>query len=315
MHKSAPLHIDKLLTQISIGMYNDPEEYFADKFFPSISNIAHRSDLIPRYDEDAWFRDEAKIRAKGNESYGTTWDLLTPLAYYCEDYAIHNDIAWEDMANADAIYDLQRTGTEFVTDKILMRRDSIFIARFLKTGVWGVDQNMVSTTQWSNPASTPIEDFENARVTMSGKIGKEPKKLLIGRKTLSALKQHPDFLDRIKYTQRGIVTKELIMAMLEVDELYSPNTLKNTAKEGQTAVKTRMVGDVALLIYVTPRPALIRPTAGYIFNWKMPPVNTPIYIRRFSLTRPMVDRIEGHSFVDMVATSPAAGHFFYNTIA
>lgn len=313
MPRSRDLHIDKLLTQLSIGFYNDPEEYFADKFFPSLPGVTKRSDIIPRYEEDAWLRDEAQIRAKGDESFGSNYDVNNDLKYYCENYAFHHDIPWEDDANTDPPYDLQRDGTEFVTDKILMKRDTIFIARYLATGVWTGETDLVAAP-WSNPSSNPIEDVEAARLAMSGRIGREGKRMLMGRTVFSALKQHPDILARIVYTQRGVITKDIIAAMFEVERIEVPNAIKNTAKEGQTKVKARMVGNVALLVYVTPKPALIKPTAGYIINWKMPPINTPIYIRRFSLTSRMIDRIEGHTFLDMVKTSADAGHYFYNVI-
>ena len=61
------LHVDQLLTQISIAFKNP--SYIADQMFPMVP-VRKQSDKIPKYDQSFWFRDQAVIRAPGTKSTG-----------------------------------------------------------------------------------------------------------------------------------------------------------------------------------------------------------------------------------------------------
>jgi hypothetical protein len=82
-----------------------------------------------------------------------------------------------------------------------------------------------------------------------------------------ALKNHEDILDRIKYTEKGIVTADLLAALFEVDEVHVAWAVVNTAVSGATDVINFVMGKHLLLCHVAPRPALKTPSAGYIFTW------------------------------------------------
>jgi hypothetical protein len=49
--------------------------------------------------------------------------------------------------------------------------------------------------------------------------GFAPNILVIGPHVLQALRNHPEILDRIKYTERGIVTEDLIASLLGVEKI------------------------------------------------------------------------------------------------
>ena len=59
----------------------------------------------------------------------------------------------------------------------------------------------------------------------------KPNKLLIDFGTYNSLKEESTVLDKIKYTERGVLTKELLAAILELDEVLIGEAIKSTAKE------------------------------------------------------------------------------------
>ena len=102
---------------------------------------------------------------------------------------------------------------------------------------------------------------------MASKTGFRPNTLVLSPRVFYALKNHEDILDRIKYTQKGIVTNDLLATLFEVDNVYTAWGVVNTASQGEEDDINFIMGDHALLCYVNPRPAIKQPSAGYIFTW------------------------------------------------
>ena len=59
----------------------------------------------------------------------------------------------------------------------------------------------------------PIGDMSRWTIEFRKKAGQAPNTMVLGAYTMAALKQHPAVIERIKYTQRGIVTEDLIATM------------------------------------------------------------------------------------------------------
>jgi hypothetical protein len=315
-------HVDQLPTQLSIGFYNDPKEYIIQKIAPEV-NVTNRSDIVPKYIMDEIMRDSAKERAPATESSGSDWDIDLSQHYFCRNFAHHKDVPWEAYGNTDEPFNVDRSTTRFVTDKILMKRESYSIGKLLGPGKWGKDVDMgvvaggaavpgISGIKWSDATSKPAKDVEAMRLYISGQVARSPGTLALGEIVYSTLKQHPDFIDRVKYTQTGIVTAQLMAAIFEVDRVLHSNSLVNVSKQGK--VLQRMVGNELLFVYVTDAPALEEPSGAYMFNWKIPGISTPMYIRRFSMVPRMADRFEAMTYVDVAITMPEAGIYGFNVI-
>lgn len=81
---SRDLHIDTLLSTVSIAYLNEPSAYIADQIFPRIL-VEKQSDKIAIYQKDDWFRDEADIRAPLTESAGGGFNIATPDTFLCNE--------------------------------------------------------------------------------------------------------------------------------------------------------------------------------------------------------------------------------------
>lgn len=45
--------------------------------------------------------------------------------------------------------------------------------------------------------------------------------MVLGAEVMNALNKPPDIIDRIKYTQKGIVSEDLIATLFNIDQLYT----------------------------------------------------------------------------------------------
>lgn len=267
-------HIDRALTNISIQYMQDTSAFIADKVFPTVP-VTKQSDRYFKYLKEDWFRDEAQERSLGTESAGGDYDIDNTPTYFCKKYAFHKDVFEEDRANSDDPLQPDQDATEFVVEKILLNKENNWARTYFRAGVWGqdlvgADTASADTTvvKWDDYVnSDPIKDVDTMSTNMQALTGKRPNTMVIGRQVYDALRQHPDILDRIKYTQTGIITAQLIAELFDVERILVANAIQNTAKKGQAANMKFVMGKHMLLCYTEARPRIKAASAGYCFTW------------------------------------------------
>jgi dihydrofolate reductase len=325
MPNRADVHIDKALTNISVKYMQDPASFIAGQVFPTVP-VKKQSDRYFVYLREDWFRDEARERAPGTESAGGDYDIDNTPTYFCRKYAFHKDIVEEDRANSDDPLTPDEDAVSFVTDKLLLNKENKWAATFFQAGIWAFDKaggaqggggDFVYWDDYTN--STPIEDMTEYATEQSEVTGKRPNTLVMGRRAYDALKNHPDFLDRVKYTQKGVVTTDLIAQMFDVERVLVANAIQNTAAKGQAADMSFIMGNHVLLCYTTASPALKTATAGYTFVWTglMGANALGGRINRFAMPQLGIgtERIECEMAYDMKVVAADMGTFLLNAVS
>lgn len=266
-------HVDRALTNISVSYLQDASAFIADKVFPIVP-VKRQSDIFYTYSKADFMRDEAQVRGAATESAGGDYGVEASDPYYCRKHAFHKDVTPEERVNYDEPLDADKDATDFVTQKMLIRREMQWASNYFKSGVWGTEIGGKAsspaaneTLQWDQPTSNPIKDITDAAVAMAGVTGYKPNTLVLSPYAFNALKNHEDILDRIKYTQKGIVTTDILASLFEVEHVYVAWSVVNTAAKGADASVDFIMGKHAMLCYSNPRPALRKPSAGYIFAW------------------------------------------------
>lgn len=265
-------HVDRALTNMSVAYMQDESNYIADKVFPIVP-VKRQSDLYYIYNTGDFLRDEAQVRGRIGESAGGDYDLATDV-YYCKKHAFHKDVAPEDRVNYDEPLDADKDAQIFVSQKMLIRREMEWASKFFKAGVWNREVSGVSATPsdgqaiyWNLETSNPINDITEEGIRMASLTGYKPNTLVLSPYVFNALKNHFDILDRIKYTETGIVTTSLLASLFEVQNVYVAWAVVNTGKKGAADDVGFIMGKNALLCYANPNPSLRSASAGYIFTW------------------------------------------------
>lgn len=324
------LHVNVPLTNVSIAYKQASSAYVADKVFPSVP-VQKQSDLYWKYSKTDWRRTDVQRRAPGTETPGVGWRQDTD-TYFAHVYGVHKDIDDQVRANADSNFNLERDGTEFITNQLLLKRDIDWAARYFKAGVWATDLTGVASApaagqflQWSDVASDPIGDMSKMVLNFRKLTGFAPNKMVLGAEVMAALKQHPDIIDRIKYTQKGIVTEDLIATLFDVDQLmvsYATSTSvneKNDARVQDAAGSFDWINNAkgALLCYSTGSPSLQTPTAGYTFTWNgyLSGNGQGLKVKRFRMEHIAADRIEAEMTYDMKVVCADMGVYLASAVA
>jgi hypothetical protein len=310
---ASEVHVDSILTNISVAYAQSADAFIASKVFPVVS-VEKQSDKYFKFNKEDWFRDEAEKRADGDESAGSGYGLSTD-SYSCEVYAFHKDVSDRVRKNADNPLKPDEDAVRFVTQRMLLRQEIQWVSDYFTTGVWSVDSTPSVT--WDDVTSDPINDIEAGKESVLSKTGFEPRTLVMGYQVFRQLKNHPDIIDRIKYTSAQTVTPELLARLFDIDRVMIARAIKNTAKEGQTAAYSFAHGKHALLCHVAPSPGLLTPSAGYTFMWNgvSDGLGENIGISRIRMDARKSDRIEAEiAYVNKVVASDL-GYFFNGAVA
>ena len=278
-------HIDRALTNISVAYIQDSSNFVAAQVFPSVP-VQKQSDRYFVYLKEDWFRDEAKERAPATESAGGKYEIDNTPTYFCRKYAFHRDVTDDDRANQDDPLNIDIDSTQFITQKMLLRREVVWAARYFtpggapgsRTSDWGSTVSGVASgatagqfNQWDADDSTPIEDISAGKMLMASVTGYKPNVLVLGANVYESLRNHDDILGRIVFTQRGYVTTDILAQLFDVEKIVVGWAVRNIANKvpgDPTNEDTSfLLGNHALLAYAAPRPSLKMPSAGYVFSW------------------------------------------------
>lgn len=268
------VHIDRALTNVSVAYMQGAEVFIADKVFPKIP-VQKQSDTFFIYRKEDFFRDEAQERATGTESAGGDYNIDQAPPYFCRVYSFHKDVDERERANSDDPLNPDRDSTEFVSQKLLIKREILWASSFFREDIWGttITGGTAASTgdnvmQWDNPLSTPVQDIRRLSTRMMENTGYRPNVLVLAPYVYNALLDHQDIIDRIKYTQKGITSEALLAELFQVDKVVVPYAIQNTEDMGKDGkFKFLVARDSALLCHTPSSPGLKKPAAGYIFTW------------------------------------------------
>lgn len=308
------VHVDAILTNISVAYMQKAENFIANKIFPIVP-VEKQSDKFFKYTKNDWFRDEAQRRADATESAGGGYNLSTD-SYNAEVWAFHKDVGDQTRANADAPINVDREAVEFITSRLLLKMETEFVSSYFTSGIWATDNT--PSNLWSDYTnSDPLNDVEDAKRAILATTGFEPNTLVLGYDVFKELKNHPDLVDRIKYTSSSVITTDMIARMFDVDRVVVSKAVKATNNEGATGAYDFTAGKNALLCYSAPSPGLLQPSAGYIMSWTgvSGGLGQTIGSSRFRMESVKADRIEAEMAFDMKVVASDLGYFFSAVVA
>jgi hypothetical protein len=203
--------------------------------------------------------------------------------------------------------------------RLLISREREFVTTYFSSGTWGTDKTGgTDFTVWSDQAgSDPVTDIVTGKRTIKTNTGFTPNTLLLGGEVWDKLKEHPDIIERFKHTQKGILTKDLIAQVFEIERIIVADAVYATNEEGGTGAYAQIFGKNALLCYSAPKPSVLMPSAGYIFAWSGYGGRNAfgVTINRYRIDLAKSDRIEGELAYDAKVVGSDLGYYFSGAVA
>lgn len=320
------VHVDQPLTNLTLAYAQSQENFIADKVFPTVG-VSKQSDKYYIYDRANMNRtgDVAKLAPRTEVNrIGMT---LSTSSYFADVYGLGMDFDEQTLANEDAMLDIRSAGAETLAMRLMIHREEQFATNFFSTGVWGTDNTLTGTDQWSDYTnSTPIQDVTAARrVVQLASGGFKPNTMVVGKEVRDKLINHPDILARLNggatVTNTALITDAKLAEIFEVENFYVMEAVKNSSVEGVAESNAFIGGKNALLAYTPSTAGLMSPAAGLTFAWNnLEGVNNlGITVESFSddaLKRQQIaEMIQVKMSYDMKVVGADLGYLFVNAVA
>ncbi len=266
------VHVDQPLTNLTLAYAQSQENFIADKVFPTVG-VSKQSDKYYIYDRANMNRtgDVAKLAPRTEVNrIGMT---LSTSSYFADVYGLGMDFDEQTLANEDAMLDIRSAGAETLAMRLMIHREEQFATNFFSTGVWGTDNTLSGTSQWSDYTnSTPIQDVTAARRAVQlASGGFKPNTMVVGKEVRDKLINHPDILARLNggatVTNTALITDAKLAEIFEVENFYVMEAVKNSSVEGVAESNAFIGGKNALLAYTPSTAGLMSPAAGLTFAW------------------------------------------------
>jgi hypothetical protein len=250
------------LQNVSIS-YRNPS-YIYREVFPVVQ-VDEKSGYYWTFDKTSWQRERSGVRAPGTRAPRAGYTISTA-SYVCVNDSLATAVPDEVVMNAQGALRPLINAAQFVSDGLELAEE-IRVANLITASAnWA--SNASPTTIWSNDNSDPWGDIDTGTNYIVTSTGRAPNTLVMSWNVWRHLRQHPDFLDRIKYTRpSGRIEPEDLRSWFGFEKVLIGTAVKDTSLEGQTASPTYVWGNVLWMGYVPNTAALEVPAAGYVLVW------------------------------------------------
>ena len=272
---------DAYLTNYSFQLMQDDGVFIAGAASSRIP-VTQEAGKFNVYPPGYFWRDEAEVRPLGGRPAQVGYGILED-TYVAEEWALEHVIDDRTRQNSRIQGRLDENATRLLTSKQMIRADRIWATSFFKTGVWGMTVSGVASNptagisflSWSDDASSPLSDIEDWKEMIRSATGMEPNTLVLGSNVRKRLKNHPEFVDRIKYTSSAAITNAVMAALFEVDNLRVARSMYNAAGEKLNPTADDLAKDIRYIVnpnaawlgFIEPNPTIDSPTAIATFAW------------------------------------------------
>lgn len=307
-----PFPVNPVLTGIVVAYQN--AELIADQVLPRLEpRFPRKLFQYMKFDFAQTITvPDTKVGRKGEP--GTVEFNGTDVEASTEDYGLDDVIPIDDINNAPAGYDPKNFAAQNLMNLVLLDRE-VRVANLVfnpATYPTGNKLTLSGTSQWSNPASNPIVDIEDAKDSMIVR----PNIAVMGRKTWSKLRQNPKVIAALSAsgTSEGLAVKKAVEDLFELNEIIVGEGFINIAKPGQAPVRARVWGNHCALL----RREATASSIGTVptFGW------TAQHGTRVSgdIPEPKIGlrgavRVRSGESVKEVISAPDLGYLFTNAVA
>ena len=270
--------IDPILSQHARGYTNAT---FIGQLLLPYADIPQRGGRVIRFGKEA-FRKYNTRRAPGAETQRVSFGYASdPIALFQDSLEglVPAETA-EEAANVPGI-DLGRLAVEQVQDIIALGRECEIADLVRDAATYGGNVEAVAgADKWTDPASNPKQQVDDAAETIRRKIGRRPNVLTLSPSAKRAACDHPRVREQFKYTSADSITVEMLARYFQVDTVLIGDAVVLDDDSDDDAEARDVWGDDAILSYRPAGSNYMVPAFGYTYRLRGSPVVEQPYHER-----------------------------------
>lgn len=260
------VHGPTFMSNMSVAYAN--EMFLADELLPVLP--------VPKLsDEYAVYRKRDNLAVPDDTMAGIStaneiFDNRDSDSYTCEPRGLKKRLEKKTVDNQDEVFDEMMDLNEQVSHLMALAREKRAMTILTTAGSYSGNTTAIAAgSEWdSTGGGNPVLDIRTARHNLWS--GNGPGRV-IGFCPLSVylkLGTHPAILDLTKYTSAGIVPRQVLASVFELDDLLIAKAWEDTANQGQTASISRIVSADVFGIVRVASPSKRNAAFGYNFRFK-----------------------------------------------
>jgi hypothetical protein len=271
MANKRPFIVDATMTAIAIGYSNPAQALIADRVMPRMPVSGEKFKWMEYPLEEAFTVPDTRVGRKGRVNqveFSGTEKTDSVEDYGLEDPIPHSDIDEAERLRAEnrSQFNPENHATMQLTNLTLLDREVRVAALVQDPNSYSVSRRLALT------GPDKFDDYENSKpievlkTAIHDTLIFRANKLVMGHKIWQALSSHPHIVNAIRgnVTGQGIVTREELARLLEIQEIIVGEGFVNTAKKGQGANLQRVWGNSIQALYIDPTS---RPEGGVTFGF------------------------------------------------
>lgn len=301
------LRTDPVLTEVSVKYSN--QNLIAERVFPRM-NVKEKTGYYYTFDKSN-FKIEESYRAphaRANRvDYGFSKTAYGPLT----ERSLEAAIDWEERDSYPVNSDIYADSVETVSERMALAHESEVATMLGDTAQVTQNVTLSGTDQWSDFSnSDPFANIETGRAAIHASVMRDPNVLILGKQVWDKVKHHPDLIDRLSNSSVRVLTRELLAALLEVEEVIIGDAMYNSADEGQTASMSYVWGKNAVLAVVdrNVRPKMV--TVGLTLT-----MDGFRYVDRWTEEGTKEDFVRVNDYYDPTFVASGAAYLIKNAVA
>jgi len=295
------------LSNLSVKYANDRNGYVVTKF-PTVQ-VAHETDDYYVYGREA-FQIPETIRANGAEANQSEY-ILSTATYALDRHSLKDIVTDRERDNANVGLNPDVDTMELLTDQIMNRMEyQAQSAIFTTATSFDNTGSLAASYTWNllTTGTDVIGDVNSMTSVIMKACGKEANNLVMGEPTFRYLKEQPNIIDRIKYSERGVITSEILSSVLNVQNMLVGKAVYDAGVEGSATPSTTWMWNLKVAaMYLEPNAKLKSPSA--LYNLAMNSNGEyPYAVKKYRNEPREGDEIEVNAFHKTVLTGKAAGY-------
>lgn len=262
------LFIDQALTNVSNAWFNQDSDFIAGFLLPEV--ILNKPTFkVGKYGKDGLRLPSNTLRTGESKAKRVNltrgYDDIGPL----QEHSLSDFITKDDYELTDDPFEPESDSVENMNSIMSLVDEKDVASQLTNTSIVTQNATLSGTDQWNDyEKSDPIDGI----VTGIG-TGKfiNYNTIAMGWEVWLKLSQHPVLLDRLKWSEHGVVTEEAFLSLLApygIKKLLIGKAKENTGKEGLADSIGSVWGKNVILAYVTDKPGRKKVNGGYKFRLK-----------------------------------------------
>ena len=209
--------------------------------------------------------DRQTLRAPGTVPQSDRMSY-SALPYFCNSHALRAAIPYESEQYALGLgFSEKQAASQRLMDKLALDRENYIAQLVTNTANVSNSVTLSGTSMWdsylSGGVSHPIQVVE-AEKALIRQAGVDPNTLILSDPVIVALINHPDIVDRFKYTQPGAIT------LAQLSSVFGVNCVRAAAVAlDRNNVASYVWGVSAVLCYTSPITSSSDLSALKTFDW------------------------------------------------